>query len=101
MHFIKSNNNLTTIEQSFQDGCDRIMAAVTAKGTKPDSNNVNDIIRAIANIQTDIKHNIKVNVSLRSDHLIEIWVLVDNTQTKYYKAYVSENLSTTIYNNNI
>ena len=60
------NNNLTNIEQSFRDGCDRIMAAVTARGVTPTSNSVDDIVLAINAIQTDVAHTVYATVSISS-----------------------------------
>ena len=48
------NDKILTIQQSFQGGCDAIMAAVTAKGSTPASNGVSDIVAAI-NTLTDTR----------------------------------------------
>ena len=62
-------NDLDTLEQSFQDGCDIIVSGCTTYGSTPSSNSPTDIVNAIKNIydnrynagrtqgQTDVKNN--------------------------------------------
>ena len=63
------NNDLDTLEQSFQDGCDTIVGGCTTYGSTPSSNSPTDIVNAIKNIydnrynsgriqgQNDVKSN--------------------------------------------
>lgn len=55
------NDKIVTFQQSFRDGCDAIMAAVTAKGATPASNSVSDIVAAI-NSLTDT-HDATMNAA--------------------------------------
>ena len=62
-------NDLDTLEQSFQDGCDTIVGGCTTYGSTPSSNSPTDIVNAIKNIydnrytagrtqgQNDVKNN--------------------------------------------
>ncbi|MBO5054868.1 MAG: hypothetical protein J6C64_00730 [Lachnospiraceae bacterium] len=43
---------LNNVKQAFQDGCRRIVDALTAKGSTPATNSVNDIIAAINSINS-------------------------------------------------
>ena len=47
-----NTTDISSLETSFQDGCNTIMQAVTAKGSTPASNSPTDISTAINNIPT-------------------------------------------------
>ena len=51
-------NEISTLQSNFQDGCNSIASAVTAKGQTPASNSLNDIITAINNITTSSQGDI-------------------------------------------
>lgn len=69
MFIYQKNNDLDTLEQSFQDGCDTIVGGCTTYGSTPSSNSPTDIVNAIKNIydnrytagrtqgQNDVKNN--------------------------------------------
>lgn len=54
------------------------MAALTAKGVTPASNSLEDIITAINNITTDVKHNVYIEIN--HTKYAECKVCVDNVQ---------------------
>lgn len=73
------NNSLEEIKTSFQDGCEQIMAALTAKGSPPTSNSIEDIITAINNITTDVKHTVKLNGFSDGGEGV-VYLYIDNVQ---------------------
>lgn len=46
------------MQSNFQDGCEKIVAALTARGVTPSSNSIDDIVIAINNIKTS--HTLRI-----------------------------------------
>lgn len=47
------------MQQSFQDGVDQIYNALVAKGSTPDSKSLADVVQAINDLETDVKHRVR------------------------------------------
>lgn len=53
------NSNITAMQQSFQDGVDQIYNALVAKGSTPASKSLADVVQAINDLETDVKHRVR------------------------------------------
>lgn len=53
------NSNMTEMQQSFQDGVDQIYNALVAKGSTPASKSLADVVQAINDLETDVKHRVR------------------------------------------
>lgn len=47
------------MQQSFQDGVDQIYNALVAKGSTPASKSLADVVQAINDLETDVKHRVR------------------------------------------
>lgn len=82
------NNNLTTLEANFQNGCDTIVQGCTTYGSSPASNNPRDIVTAIKQIYSD-----RYNIGYNSKNVSRIQITA-NVWTSYGgKQQVSTTLS--------
>ena len=92
------SSSLEQMKISFQDGCDSIVAALTAKGSTPASNSLDDIITAINNMQLDVKHNVTAQVystpdSAGNDRWHTLYILKNGTVVASKSIYRYETLS--------
>lgn len=115
------NSNIVSLQNSFQDGCDTIMAACTTLGVTPSSNSPEDIVTAIQQIYDaaiivgqnnvinnpssygvgDITHTVKMVVGGNSfgtweNTSVKGWLYVDGVQKATCVGYFSSNGSTSI-----
>ena len=82
-------NTLDAMNSNFQDGCDSIVQAVTAKGSTPASSSLNDIITAIESIS--VGGQIPADYSPLVNALRDLGYDISMSATPSELAYILQN----------